>query len=78
MGGRCFRGPDPSRKIGAGEGRGFAVNVPLPIGTYDAAYLRAVRKVVLPLLHAYNPDVIVLEAGADTLANDPLANLELD
>jgi acetoin utilization protein AcuC len=32
---------------------------------------------VLPLLHAFNPDVIVLEAGADTLAGDPLAGLSL-
>ena len=72
-----FPGTGSVEEIGEGDGRGFAVNVPLPIGTYDAAYLRAVRKVVLPLLHAYNPDVIVLEAGADTLANDPLANLSL-
>jgi acetoin utilization protein AcuC len=72
-----FPGTGFVEEIGEGDGRGFAVNVPLPIGTYDAAYLRAIHKVVLPLLHAFGPDVIVLEAGADTLANDPLANLSL-
>ncbi len=72
-----FPGTGFVEEIGEGEGRGYSVNVPLPIGTYDEAYLRAVRKVVLPLLHAYEPDVIVLEVGADTLAQDPLANLSL-
>ncbi len=72
-----FPGTGFVEDLGEGEGRGYAVNVPLPMGIYDTAYLAAIRKVVLPLLHAYNPDVIVLEAGADTLANDPLANLSL-
>lgn len=62
-------------EIGVGDGEGYAVNVPLPIGTYDDAYLKAFRTVVLPLIHAYNPDVLVLEAGADTLQGDPLAGL---
>ena len=64
-------------EIGTGEGKGYAVNVPLPPGTYDAAYMRAFREVVLPILKAYNPDVMVMEIGADTLAGDPLANLNL-
>jgi acetoin utilization protein AcuC len=72
-----FPGTGFVEEIGEGPGKGFAVNVPLPMGMYDAAYMTTIRKVVLPLLHAYNPDVIVLEVGADTLAGDPLANLSL-
>ena len=64
-------------EIGEGAGEGFAVNVPLPPGMYDELYLKAFREVVLPLIHAYGPDVIVLEAGADTLAGDPLAGFSL-
>ncbi len=64
-------------EIGKGEGKGYAVNVPLPIGTYDDIYLKAFRAVVLPLIHAYEPDVLVLEAGADTLAGDPLAGFTM-
>ena len=64
-------------EIGEGEGRGFNVNVPLPPETYDAAYLLAFRSVVLPLLGAFQPDVIVLELGMDTLAGDPLTHLRL-
>lgn len=64
-------------EIGEGDGEGFSVNIPLPLGTYDEIYMKAFRAVVLPLLHAYKPDVIVLEAGADTLAGDPLAGFSM-
>ena len=64
-------------EIGTGDGKGFSVNLPLPIGTYDEIYLKAFRQVVLPLIHSFGPDVIVFEAGADTLAGDPLAGLSL-
>lgn len=72
-----FPGSGYVDEIGTGEGRGYAVNLPMPIGTYDDIYLKAFHQVVTPLIHAYNPDVLVLEAGADTLAGDPLAGLSL-
>lgn len=64
-------------EIGIGQGKGYSVNLPLPPGTYDEIYMKAFRAVVLPLLHKFNADVIVLEAGADTLAGDPLAGLSM-
>ncbi len=62
-------------EIGEGRGLGYNVNVPLPADTYDDAFLLALDRVVLPLLGAYQPDVIVLELGMDTLAGDPLTHL---
>jgi acetoin utilization protein AcuC len=64
-------------EIGEGAGVGYNVNVPLPAGTYDEAFLSAFNHVVPPLLRAFNPDVIVLELGMDTLAGDPLTHLML-
>lgn len=64
-------------EIGAGHGRGYSVNVPLPQGTYDDAYIKVFTEIVLPLSKAYDPDVIVMELGADTLAGDPLAQMRL-
>jgi acetoin utilization protein AcuC len=64
-------------EIGEGDGRGYNVNVPLPAGTYDEAYLRAFRAIVPPLARAYGPDAVVLELGMDTLAGDPLTHLSL-
>lgn len=72
-----FPGTGFEDEIGTGAGRGFTVNLPLPVGTYDAAYEGAFAAVVLPLLRAYKPDYIVVEAGMDTLSGDPLAHLHL-
>ena len=72
-----FPGTGFADEIGVGEGKGYAVNVPLPPGTYDEPYLRAFRAIALPLIGAYDPDVIVLELGMDALSGDPLAHLSL-
>jgi acetoin utilization protein AcuC len=70
-----FPGTGFEDEIGSGEGEGYCVNIPLPIGTYDEAYMEAFESLVLPLIGAFKPDVFVFELGADALAGDPLANL---
>lgn len=72
-----FPGTGFEAEIGRGEGEGYAVNVPLPVGTYDGAFMKAFREVALPLAGAFEPDVIVVELGMDGLAGDPLAHLGL-
>lgn len=64
-------------ETGKGAGRGFNLNVPLPAGTYDEAFVMAFDRAVIPALTAYAPDVIVLELGMDTLAGDPLTHLQM-
>jgi len=63
--------------IGEGDGEGYSVNVPLPPGTDDVAYLRAFEAVAWPLIGVFDPDVLIVEWGMDTLAQDPLAQLQL-
>ena len=70
-----FPGTGFEDKIGTGQGKGYCVNVPLPTGTYDEAYMKAFKTLAVPLIEAYNPDVIIFELGADALAGDPLAHL---
>jgi acetoin utilization protein AcuC len=70
-----FPGTGFEYEIGTGKGEGYCVNVPVPVGTYDQAYMMALEAIAFPLMTAYNPDVIVFELGADALAGDPLANL---
>jgi acetoin utilization protein AcuC len=72
-----FPGTGLVDEIGEGRGKGYCVNIPLPVGTYDQIYMKAFEHLVLPLIKVYNPDVIVFELGADGLAGDPLANLRL-
>jgi len=72
-----FPGTGFEDEIGSGNGRGYCVNVPLPVGTYDEAYLSAFDGIVPPLITAFRPDVFVVELGTDALAGDPLAHLQL-
>ena len=66
-----------AHETGVGDGRGYAVNVPLPPGTGDAAYLRALRDLALPRVRAFRPEALVVSAGFDAHAADPLAGLML-
>ncbi|MBW8041145.1 MAG: acetoin utilization protein AcuC [Planctomycetes bacterium] len=72
-----FPGTGFEDEIGTGQGKGYCVNVPLPVGTYDQAYIKAFETIARPLIEAFGPDVIVFELGADALAGDPLAHLYL-
>jgi acetoin utilization protein AcuC len=72
-----FPGTGFEEDIGEGDGEGYSINVPMPAGTYDEAYLRAFREIAPPLAGALDPDVIVLEVGMDCLAGDPLTHLAL-
>ena len=72
-----FPGTGFPDEIGTGAGEGYSVNIPLPSGTYDDIWLAAFHETALPLMGAYDPDVIVIEIGMDTLSGDPLAHLSL-
>ncbi len=62
---------------GAGAGWGYNLNVPLPRGTDDKAYLEAVQGAVLPRLYAYRPQLMFVQIGADGHYGDPLVRLGL-
>jgi acetoin utilization protein AcuC len=64
-------------EYGSGTGEGYAVNLPLPPGTADPSWLRAFDAVVPSLLEAFRPQILVTQCGADTHAEDPLADLGL-
>ena len=72
-----FPGTGLATESGSGDARGYAVNVPLPAGTGDAGWLRALDAIVPPLLREFRPDVLVSQHGCDTHRLDPLAHLEL-
>ncbi len=64
-------------EYGSGDARGTKVNVPVPPYTDDRAWLRAFRRIVPPLVEAWQPDVLVTQLGCDTHHTDPLAMLQL-
>ncbi|WP_332888916.1 hypothetical protein [Deinococcus arcticus] len=54
------------------------LDVPLPDGTGDAAYLAALAQQVAPVVTAFAPDFAFYLAGADVLAGDQLGRLALN
>ena len=56
---------------------GSAINLPLPRGTNDSGFAMALHEVILPALQTMRPEAIVLQCGADAVAEDPLSRLAL-
>ena len=54
---------------GVGSGRGFSVNLPLPLGITDAEYLALVEGVLMPIFRSFAPEAIVVSAGFDAHAD---------
>jgi len=62
---------------GAGAGEGTTVNVPLPPGTGDEGYAYAFECVVEPAVRAFAPDLLLVSAGQDPAASDPLGRMSV-
>jgi acetoin utilization deacetylase AcuC-like enzyme len=69
------RGSLEARGTGAGEG--FNVNLPLPPGTGDDGYAHAFERVVEPVVRAFRPDLLLIGAGQDASATDPLGRMSV-
>jgi acetoin utilization deacetylase AcuC-like enzyme len=63
----------------AGErgSHGNVLNVPLPAGTSDRAFLGAWEKKIGPALDAFKPELLLVSAGFDAHEDDPLAGLDV-
>jgi acetoin utilization deacetylase AcuC-like enzyme len=68
-----YPGTGPASDIGTGPGEGYTVNLPVPAGSGDSAFVSLVTHVVGPLARAYEPGLILVSAGYDAHAEDPLA-----
>jgi acetoin utilization deacetylase AcuC-like enzyme len=63
---------------GEAEGLGATLNVPLPAGTTGAAYRRAFAQALTLAGDAFRPDFVLISAGFDALARDPLGGMLLE
>ena len=64
-------------QIGANEGLGYNVNIPLPPETSDQNYLYAFEEIVEPLAYEFKPDIILANGGGDAHFADSLGDLDL-
>ena len=60
------------------RGVGNVLNMPLPPGTEGSAFRTAWERQGLPALHDFRPELIILSAGFDAHAADPLAQMMLE
>jgi acetoin utilization protein AcuC len=67
----------PEETGDAAKASGSAVNLALPNGTEDSAWLRAFSAVVPSVLRAFEPQIIITQCGCDAHHEDPLADLGL-
>ena len=59
-------------EAGCDTGKGFNFNIPLPMGTGDSGYDLAMRKLVVPTVNSYRPDVLIIACGQDASQFDPV------
>ncbi len=69
----------PEGAYGSAEDRagGMARNLPVPPGFNDSELDYLMGEVVLPLGEGFDPQAVILQCGADGLADDPMSRLSL-
>lgn len=72
-----YPGSGALHEIGADEGRGATINIPLPAGHGDASYRELFAEVVVPAIERFQPDLMLISAGFDAHWVDPLASMQL-
>ena len=71
-----YPGTGSAEERGRGAAAGTKLNVPLPAGAGDREFLREWPG-MLEHVARHEPQFVILQCGADSVAGDPLANLRL-
>jgi acetoin utilization deacetylase AcuC-like enzyme len=69
-----YPGTGAASDVGSGDGRGFTVNLPVAPGSGDREFRSLIDHVVVPLARTYRPQLLLISAGFDAHAEDPLAD----
>lgn len=72
-----YPGTGGLKEIGAGNGKGYTVNFPLPPGTGDTGFRVVMEEFILPMLDQFKPDMLLISIGFDPHWRDPLGHLSL-
>lgn len=72
-----YPGTGAAEETGSGKGKGFTLNCPMKAGSAEKEYLDAFRERILPTLHKFQPQLLMISAGFDAHKDDPLANINL-
>lgn len=73
----CFPGTGRRMERGTGEGRGYTLNIPLRPHTGDRELVDVFEAEVVSEIDRFCPNLIMVSAGFDGHADDPIADLDL-
>ena len=65
------------QESGAGDGKGYTVNAPLPAGSAVGDYYHVFSEIVVPLIERFSPGALIVSAGQDILFDDPLGSMRI-
>jgi acetoin utilization deacetylase AcuC-like enzyme len=71
-----YPGTGDSGETGEGKGKGATMNCPLPAGSRNEI-VDAFRRRLVPAAEAFKPDLVMISAGFDSRAGDPLGRFRL-
>jgi acetoin utilization deacetylase AcuC-like enzyme len=72
-----YPGSGAADEVGAGDGRGFTVNVPIERGAADGDYEVVFRDVVVPVTSRFSPELVIISAGFDAHELDPIGGMRM-
>ncbi|MCI0596022.1 MAG: histone deacetylase, partial [candidate division Zixibacteria bacterium] len=72
-----YPGTGAAFETGEGAGVGTTLNVPLAAGSGDEEFLAGLKEKLIPAAQKYRPEFIIISAGFDAHAEDPLAGLDV-
>src|SRR5208283_4844422 len=72
-----YPGTGSSAERGTGRGKGYNCNIPMSAGSGYKEFFSAYCEVLPGLVRSFAPDMILVSAGYDMHANDPLARLSV-
>lgn len=72
-----YPGTGAAEDLGTGAGRGYTVNIPFSAGVGDAGYLLAFDEILCPVLQQFQPEFLLISAGFDCHARDPLGGMQV-
>lgn len=72
-----YPGKGFANEIGAREGKGYSVNIPLAPGTGDRSYVYVLDEIVLPLSETFHPEILLMVDGCDTHFTDQITHMGL-
>jgi acetoin utilization deacetylase AcuC-like enzyme len=72
-----YPGTGRASETGEGEGKGTTLNCPLPAGSGRAEIFECFEERLVPALEKFRPELLIISAGFDSRAGDPLGQFRL-